>query len=178
MNKILLNKSRVVYFLYIRIYIVFQRKFTNMHVESRLVWYWGICGQLVFSSRQRKIVRASTMNSIVKQDLISKIFQNISSESFLCKRCFANEIYCGVSNEQDMLMHIYHNHRGFWNVSIYLPSLLTHHAWIKLFDCDDQSNIKCRHCSVVFNNVRPTVLHNHIRTRHEILLLALSLANL
>ena len=117
------------------------------------------------------------MNSLLKQDLISEIFHNISSESFLCKRCFANEIYCAAYNDQDMLIHIYHSHRGFWNASIYLPSSLSHHAWPKLFDCDGQSNIKCRHCIEVFNNVGPTVLHNHIKTQHEILLLALSVSN-
>ena len=118
------------------------------------------------------------MNSTVKQDLISKIFRKISSESYLCERCFENEIYCGAFNDQDMLIHIYYNHRGFWNASIYLPSSLSQHAWTKLFDLDGQSNIKCRHCSVVFNNVSATVLHNHIRTQHGILLLALSLTNL
>ena len=118
------------------------------------------------------------MNSTVKQDLISKIFRKISSESYLCKICFENEIYCGASNDQDMLIHIYHNHRDFWNASIYLPRSLSQHAWARLFDCDGQSNIKCRHCSVVFNNDGASVLHSHIRTQHEILLLALSLANL
>ena len=114
------------------------------------------------------------MNFEVKLNLISEIFKKISNETFLCKKCFANEIYCGASNVQDMLMHIYHNHRGFWNASIHLPSSLTQHAWTKLFDLDGQSNIKCRHCSVVFNNVGPRFLHNHIKTQHETILLALS----
>ena len=118
------------------------------------------------------------MNFEVKLNLISEIFKKISNETFLCKKCFANEIYCGASNVQDMLMHIYHNHRGFWNASIYLPSSISEHVWTKLFECDGQSNIKCRHCGVVFNNVGPRFLHNHIRTQHEIILLAFSLTNL
>ena len=117
------------------------------------------------------------MNHILKQDLISEIFHNISTETFLCKRCFAKEIYCSAYNDQDMLMHIYYVHRGFWNAYIYLPTLVSQGAWPKLFECDIQSNIKCRHCTGVFNNVGLTVLHNHIKTRHPIILLALSLSN-
>ena len=143
---------------------------------------WDDVGGFVVSRcsylTRARLVVLQTMNSVVKQYCISEIFHNISKETFLCKRCFANEIYCGVFNEQDMLIHIYHNHRGFWNVSIYLPSSLSQHAWTKLFDLDDQSAAKCRHCSVVFHNAAPRVLHNHIRTQHEIIILAFSLANL
>ena len=102
------------------------------------------------------------MNPSVKENIITDIFKKISKEIFLCKRCFDNEIYCGVSNEQEMLIHVYHRHRGFWNASIFQPNSVSEHVWLKLFDHLTQSIIKCKHCSVIFyNNVEAAVLHRH-----------------
>ena len=122
----------------------------------------------------------SSMNPTVKENIITEIFKKISKEIFLCKRCFDNEIYCGVSNEQEMLIHVYHHHRGFWNVSMHLSSSLTQLAWSKLFNLDVESSIiKCRHCNMVFDiNGRVALLYNHIRMEHEIIISALSLSNL
>ena len=151
-----------------------------MHVESCLVWYGEICSQLVFSSHWRKVVCVSRMNPVVKQYVISEIFHEVFRElskvSFICKRCFTKEIYCGVSNEREMLIHIYHKHRGFWNSSIFLPNSISELVWVKLFDWDGQSNAKCRHCGVVFYNVGERVLHHHIKMKHSIILLAFSLS--
>ena len=118
------------------------------------------------------------MNSVVRQNVICEIFHKISDEAFLCKRCFTKEIYCRASNEQEMLIHIYYKHRGFWNSSIFLPSSILEHVRGKLYECDRQSMAKCAHCGVIFYNATQRVLHHHIKTRHSTILLAFSLANL
>ena len=117
----------------------------------------------------------SRMNPSVKENIIMEIFKKISKEIFLCKRCFDNEIYCGVTNEQEMLIHVYHRHRGFWNASIFQPNSVSEHVWLKLFDRLSHPVIKCKHCNMIFYNARIRLLHTHIKTRHGILLLAFSL---
>ena len=140
-------------------------------IESHIV-----CCQYADLSRGVKYKTNSRMNSVIKQNAISSMFHEISEGIFLCKQCFVNEIYCGATNEQDILIHIYHRHRGFWDGSILQPNSVSEHVWLKLFDRLSQSTIKCKHCSVIFyNNVGVAVLHRHIKTHHAILLLAFSL---
>ena len=139
-----------------------------------------VCCQYADTPRCVKCNINSSMNPIVKENIIMEIFKKISKDIFLCKICFHFEIYCGVSNEQEMLIHVYHHHRGFWNVSMHLSSSLTQLAWSKLFNLDVESSIiKCRHCNMVFDiNGRVALLYNHIRMEHEIIISALSLSNL
>ena len=116
------------------------------------------------------------MNSVVKRNIISEIFHRISENMSLCVKCFSKEIHCGAFNEQEMLIHIYYNHRGFWNSSIFLPNSISDLVWENLFEYDAQSNAKCKHCNVVFYSARSRVLHHHIKMNHSIILLAFTLA--
>ena len=117
-----------------------------------------------------------TMNSSVKQNIISSTFLGISRDVSLCMPCFDNEIQSHVSTEQDILIHIYFKHRGFWNASIYLPESISSHVWLKLFESLDQSIVKCRHCGMIFVNSTPRMLHEHTKTRHPIILLGFSIS--
>ena len=116
------------------------------------------------------------MNSLVKQNVISSTFLGISKDVSLCMPCFDNEIQSHVSTEQDMLIHIYFKHRGFWNASIYLPESVSNHVWVKLFESLGQSIVKCRHCGMVFVNPTPRMLHEHTKTRNPIILLGFSVS--
>ena len=62
------------------------------------------------------------MNPSVKENIITEIFKKISKEIFLCKRCFDNEIYCGVSNEQEMLIHSIIDIEGFGMLQYFNPT--------------------------------------------------------
>ena len=119
----------------------------------------------------------SRMNPSVKENIITEIFKKVSKNNYLCKECFNFEIYCGVSNKEDMLIHVFHSHRHFWNVAMHHPSSLSQHVWAKLYNFYAQpSIIKCKHCTMVVDiNIGAAVLHRHTRTYHGILLLAFSL---
>ena len=115
------------------------------------------------------------MNSVVKENVISSMFHEISGGVFLCKQCFLKEIQNHAFSKQDMLIHIYYKHRGFWNASIFQPISISEHVWLKLFDRLTHPVIKCKHCNMIFYNAGIRLLHNHTKTRHGILLLAFSL---
>ena len=117
-----------------------------------------------------------TMNSSVKQNAISSTFLEISKGVSLCMPCFKNEIQSHVSTEQDMLIHIYFKHRGFWNTIIYHPESIFNHVWVKLFESLGQFIVKCRHCFMLFVNPTPRMLHEHTKTRHPIILLGFSVS--
>ena len=108
------------------------------------------------------------------------IFKKVSKDIYLCKECFNFEIYCGVGNEQEMMIHVYHRHHHFWNVSMHPPSSLSQHVWPKLFDFYAESSIiKCKHCTMLFDiDVQVELLYDHIRMEHEIVILGFSLINL
>ena len=112
----------------------------------------------------------------MKQNAISSTFHEISEGVCLCIPCFENEIQCHVSTEQDMLIHIYHKHGGFWNAAIYQPESVSNHVWMKLFECVGQFIIKCRHCGILLVNPTLGILHEHIKTRHPIILLGFSVS--
>ena len=119
------------------------------------------------------------MNPVCKQQVISMVFHEIYPGSFLCKNCFSKELFYHAFSVSDILIHIYFKHRGIWNSAIFLPEAISNSAWLRLFKKSEHTmNIECKHCDYEFNdNVRLRFLHNHIKARHSIILLALSLLN-
>ena len=85
-------------------------------------------------------------------------------------------IFCSThcANEQEKLLHIFHNHNKIWDIGLSKFTSIIKKLWTACFIHSDNV-YTCLHCETKFHIEDVRILHNHMISSHPIMMLGYSI---
>ena len=81
-------------------------------------------------------------------------------------------IFCSTlcANEQEKILHIFHNHNRIWDIGISKFTSIVKKLWTACFTHSDNV-YTCVYCEDTFHIEDIRILHNHMKSSHPIVML-------
>ena len=116
-----------------------------------------------------------TMNSDTVHRLRTLIFRDSPNETY-CKFCPQRGIHFSASCIQDLIHHVYYNHRRFWDVAVRRTDWISSRMWGYCFKSVNLDNhFSCQYCPEIIDAIDLRPLHRHMLDNHMIIILAFTL---
>ena len=129
------------------------------------IWFDRVVASTHFVTereRERERNHSSRMDSYGVRNLLWIVFRDNLDCIFCSTPCV---------NEQEKLLHIFHNHNRFWDIGISKYTSIIKKLWRA---CFTRSNnvYTCDYCKATFHIGDIRVLHTHMKSSHPIVMLS------
>ena len=119
------------------------------------------------SSSVYKLYRGGEVGHCSRMDSygVGNLFWLVFRDELVCIFC---STHC--ANDQEKLIHIFHKHKRIWNIGISKFSSIVKKLWSVCFTHSDNV-YTCIHCKDKFYIEDVRILHNHVKSKHPIMML-------